>query len=375
MIILFCITCMNNDLLYQLALTMIPNVGEVHAKALALHFGSAEAVFKTPLHQLEMMDGIGTVRAKSIKKFHDFSSCEAEISFIEKYKIQAFFITDDDYPQRLLNCYDSPTLLFYRGNSALNKKNIISIVGTRNNTEYGRELCQQFIEDLKAENIIIVSGLAYGIDSIAHKAAVKNKIATVAVMAHGMDRIYPPANKQLAKQITENGGLLTEFRIGSNPDRQNFPKRNRIVAGMADAVVVIESGIKGGSLITAELGNSYNRDVFAFPGRVSDSRSEGCNYLVKNNKASLITGAKDFLEQMNWVPIQDKNKKKQRELFVELSADEKKLTEVLQEKEQVAIDELYAKTGLSSSSVAAALLMLEMQGLVTSLPGKMYKLT
>ncbi len=366
---------MNNDLLYQLALTMTPNVGDVHAKALALQFGSAEAVFKAPMKQLEAMEGIGTVRARSIKAFDNFQECETEISFIEKYKIQALFITDDDYPQRLLNCYDSPTLLYYRGNCNLNKQNIISIVGTRNNSDYGREQCEKLTEGLRAENIIIVSGLAYGIDSIAHKAAVKNNMATVAVMAHGMDRIYPPANKSLAKQMTENGGLLTEFRSGTNPDRQNFPKRNRIVAGMTDAVVVIESGIKGGSLITAELANSYNKDVFAFPGRVNDSRSEGCNYLIKNNKASLITGAKDLLEMMNWVPVLQKNRKKQRELFVELSPDERKLTDILQEKEQVAIDELYAKSGLSSSSVAAALLMLEMQGLVISLPGKMYKLS
>lgn len=307
---------MNNDLLYQVALTLTPNIGDVHAKALINIYGDAAAIFKAPKKQLENIEGIGSVRAGSIKAFNDFTSCEAEIKFIEKYKITPLFITDDHYPKRLLNCYDSPSLLYYRGNADLNKINIVSIVGTRNHSEYGKQQCEKLIEELKEENILIVSGLAFGIDTIAHKASLKNNMHTVGVLAHGLDRIYPAQNKTLAKQMTEQGGLLTDFISGTNPDKQNFPKRNRIVAGICDALVVIESSKKGGSLITAELANSYNKDVFALPGRVIDSKSEGCNFLIKNNKASLITGATDLLELMNWVPAEKKLQKKQRELFI-----------------------------------------------------------
>ena len=365
---------MHNDLIYQIALTLVPNIGDVHAKALVNRYGNAQSIFKAKKKDLDNMEGIGTVRAKSIKDFTDFSSSEEEIKFLEKYKITPLFITDENYPKRLLNCYDSPPLLYYRGNADLNISRIISVVGTRNNSDYGRSVCEKFIEDLKAENIIVVSGLAFGIDTIAHKAALKHNLQTVAVLAHGLDRIYPPQNKTLAKQITEQGGLLTEFISNTNPDKQNFPKRNRIVAGICDAVVVIESSKKGGSLITAELGNGYNKDVFAIPGRINDSKSEGCNYLIKNNKAALINSAQDFLEMMNWAPVPKPTSKKQRELFIELSPDEKIVVDILQQQESIQIDELYFKSGLSSSAVATALLMLEMQGIIVTLPGKLYKM-
>lgn len=365
---------MNNDLLYQVALTLVPNIGDVHAKALVNTYGDARSVFNAKKKDLENMDGIGAVRAKSIKNFTDFSSSEEEIRFVEKYKITPLFITDNNYPQRLLNCFDCPTLLYYRGNADLNTSRIISIVGTRNNSDYGKAVCEKFIEKLKEENVLVVSGLAFGIDTIAHRASLKNNLNTVAVLAHGLDRIYPSQNKSLAKQITEQGGLLTDFISNTNPDKQNFPRRNRIVAGMCDAVVVIESGKKGGSLITAELGNGYNKDVFAIPGRVTDSKSEGCNYLIKNNKAALINTADDFLELMNWSGQEKRAVKKQRELFIELSPDEKVVVDILQQQDAIHIDELYFKSGLNSSSVAAALLMLEMQNLIISLPGKVYRL-
>ena len=366
---------MPNDLLYQIALTLVPNIGDVHAKALINLYGDAQSIFKAKRKELDAIEGIGTVRAKSIKDFTDFSSSEEEIKFIEKYKITPLFITNENYPKRLLNCYDSPALLYYRGNADLNTSKIISVVGTRNNSDYGKQVCEKFIDALHAENILVVSGLAFGIDTIAHKAALKNNLQTVAVLAHGLDRIYPQQNKTLAKQITEQGGLLTDFISNTNPDKQNFPKRNRIVAGMCDAVVVIESGKKGGSLITAELGNSYNKDVFAIPGRISDTKSEGCNYLIKNNKAALINSADDFLEMMNWKPILKSSAKKQRELFIELSPDEKIVVDILQLQDGIQIDELYFKSGLSSSAVATALLMLEMQNVIVSLPGKVYRLT
>lgn len=365
---------MPNDLLYQIALTLVPNIGDVHAKALVEIYGDAESIFKAKKKDLEAIEGMGTVRAKSIKDFSDFSSSEDEIKFIEKYKITPLFITDEKYPRRLLNCYDSPALLYYRGNADLNNSRIISIVGTRNHSDYGKQICEKFIEDLKAESILVASGLAFGIDTIAHKASLKNSLQTVAVLAHGLDRIYPVQNKTLAKQLTEQGGLLTEFISNSNPDKQNFPKRNRIVAGMCDAVVVIESSKKGGSLITAELGNSYNKDVFAVPGRVNDLKSEGCNYLIQNNKAALINSADDFLEMMSWKSNPKTSVKKQRELFIELSPDEKIVVEILQQQDGIQIDQLYFKSGLSSSAVATALLMLEMQNVVVSLPGKVYKL-
>lgn len=366
---------MTNDLLYQIALTLVPNIGDVHAKALVNTYGDAQSVFKARRKDLENMEGIGTVRANSIKSFTDFSSSETEIKFLEQYKITPLFITDKNYPQRLLNCYDSPALLYYRGNADLNSSRIISIVGTRNNSDYGRITCEKLVEDLQQSNILVVSGLAFGIDTIAHKTALKHNLQTVGVLAHGLDRIYPPQNKTLAKQMVEQGGLLTEFISNTNPDKQNFPKRNRIVAGICDAVIVIESGKKGGSLITAELGNSYNKDVFAIPGRITDSKSEGCNYLIKNNKASLITGAADLLEMMNWSETKKTHPKKQRELFIEFTTDEKIVIDILQSQESIQIDQLYFKSGLSSSAMAAALLMLEMQGLVSSLPGKVYMMS
>lgn len=364
---------MNNDLLYQVALTRVPQIGDVHAKALVGIFGDAASVFKAPKKQLENLEGIGTVRAAAIKGFKDFANCEEEIAFIEKYKIQPLFVNSPSYPKRLLNCYDSPVLLYYRGNADLNAQKIISVVGTRNHSDYGKQVCEKIIEELKEENILVVSGLAFGIDTIAHKAALKNNLPTVAVLAHGLDRIYPQQNKTLAKQVTEQGGLLTDFASGTNPDKQNFPKRNRIVAGICDALIVIESGKKGGSLITAELANSYNKDVFAIPGRITDSKSEGCNYLVQHNKASLVTNAAELMQMMNWHTT-PRITGQQKELFIELSPDEKKLVNILQNRENCHIDALFQEAGISSSAMAAALLTLEMQGIIVSLPGKIYRM-
>lgn len=365
---------MQNDLLYQIALTLIPNIGDVHSKAMVNHFGSAEAIFHAPKKELDALEGIGSVRANSIKNFKDFSRAEEEIEFIKRYNIQALFLTDKDYPQRLLNCYDSPPLLYYKGNADLNSSKIIAIVGTRSHNEYGKNVCEKFVEELINEGVIIISGLAFGIDTIAHKTSLKNNIKTVGVLAHGLDRVYPSQNTSLAKQMISCGGLLTEFKSDTVPGKQNFPGRNRIVAGISDAIIVIESGLKGGSLITAELGNGYNKDVFAIPGRVGDTKSEGCNYLIKNNKAALITCADDLLENMSWKQLKKPSVKKQRELFIELTGDEKIVVEILQSQEHTHIDDLYFKSKLSSSAVAQALLMLEMQGVVFSLPGKIYKI-
>lgn len=365
---------MSNDLLYQIALKLVPNIGDVHAKILTQHFGNAVNIFNASKKELENIEGIGNIRARSIKNFTDFTSCEKEIKFLDKYKITPLFITDKNYPQRLLNCYDSPALLFYKGNADLNTSKIISIVGTRNHSEYGKVVCEKIIDDLSTENILIVSGLALGIDTIAHKSALKNGLSTIGVLAHGLDRVYPPQNKTLATQLLDQGGLLTDFLSNTNADKQNFPRRNRIVAGICDAIIVIESSKKGGSLITAELGNSYNKDVFALPGRINDGKSEGCNYLIKNHKAHLITSAQDLLENMGWRNAPKTTFKKQRTLFIEFTPNEKVLIDLLQKQENIHIDELYFKSGLSSSAVASALLTLEMQNVLLALPGKIYKL-
>lgn len=364
---------MTNDLLYQIALTCIPNIGAVQAKVLINYFQNAEAIFKASKKELSAIENIGEVKATSIKEFDDFAKVEEEIAFIERYKIQPLFISDAQYPQRLLNCYDAPTMLYYRGNADLNSTKLISIIGTRNNTDYGKQVTEKLVSDLADQQVIIISGLAYGIDAIAHKAAVANNVATVGVLAHGLDIIYPSQHKGLAKDMLLHGGLLTEFPKDTKPDKHNFPRRNRIVAGMADATIVIETALKGGSMITAELASEYNKDVFAFPGKTIDIKSAGCNYLIKNKKATLLTDAQQLIETLGWV--QKKKKAKiQKELFIDLSPDEKIIVDILQEKDAVHIDELYFKSGLSSSTIAAAILTLELQNIIRSLPGKLYKL-
>ncbi len=366
---------MNKDLLYQIALTLIPNIGPVQAKILLQQYEPAE-IFKAKRSSLEQIEGIGSIRANNIKDFDDFKTAEEEIAFIEKYKIKTLFLTDESYPRRLLNCYDSPTLLYYKGEADLNASKIIAIIGTRSNTDYGKQVTENLVADLAELNVTIISGLAFGIDAIGHKAALKNNLPTVGVLAHGLDQVYPSHHSGLAKDmIKQNGGLLTEFRSNTKPDKHNFPVRNRIVAGMTDATVVIETGVKGGSMITAELANSYNKDVFALPGKVTDSKSSGCNYLIKNNKAVLLTDAQELIEIMNW---EEKTKKqsgrRQKELFIELSKDEKIIVDILKEKETVNIDEINFKSGLSSSAVAVAILNLELQNVVLSQPGKQYSL-
>lgn len=367
---------MTNDLLYQLALTLVPNIGPVQAKILLQHC-DAEEIFHAKKSYLEKIEGIGPIRAESITTFRDFSQAEEEIKFIEKYKIKALFLTDKDYPQRLLNCYDSPTLLYYKGEADLNASKIIAIIGTRSHTDYAKQVTEKIVKELAEQNVTIISGLAFGVDAIAHKAALKNDLPTVGVLAHGLDQIYPYEHAGLAKDmIKHSGGLLTEFRSKTKPDKHNFPTRNRIVAGMSDATVVIETGIKGGSMITAELANGYNKDVFALPGKVSDTKSAGCNHLIKNNKAMLLTDGKEILEVMRWEERAKslKEKKRQREIFIELTADEKIIIDILNKKETAGIDEINLKSGLSSSAVAAAILNLELQNVMVSLPGKLYRL-
>jgi len=337
------------------------------------HFGDATSIFKASVKQLGAVEYIGEVKARSIINFTDFDAAEKEIQFIEKYNIQPLFMTSGNYPKRLLNSYDAPVLLYYRGNVDLNASRIISIIGTRSNTEYGKTTTEKLIADFKEFSPLIVSGLAFGIDAIAHKGAMQNDLATVGVLGHGLQTIYPAQHKSMAKDMLLRGGLLTEFTSTTKPDKHNFPRRNRIVAAIADATIVVETAIRGGSMITAELANSYNRDVFAVPGRMTDTKSAGCNYLIQNNKAILLTNAKQLAEELGWqMPVV--KKKSQRELFIHLTDDEQTIVDILKEKESVHIDELYLQSGLSSSAVAAAILNLELQNAVLSLPGKIYKL-
>ena len=323
---------------------------------------------------MSAIEGLGEIRVKNIREFQNFDEAEKELAFIEKYKIEPLFIGDENYPKRLLNCYDPPTLLYYRGNADLNSSKIVAIVGSRMHTEYGKTITEKLVEDLSSTNVLVVSGLAYGIDYLAHKAALKNNMKTVGVLAHGLDKIYPSDHLNTAKEMVQHGGLLTEFMSKTKPDKHNFPSRNRIVAGMSDATIVVETDIKGGSMITAELANGYNKDVFAFPGKTTDKKSNGCNHLIKNNKAILLTDAKQLLETMGWQEKKKKEPKKTRELFIELTEEEKIIINILNNAETISIDDINLLSGLSSSSVAVAILNLEMQNVIQSLPGKMYRL-
>ena len=363
------------DLLYQLALPEVPQIGTVQARVLMEHFDSAEAVFKAKKSLLEKIEGIGEVRAAAIKSFDAFSQFEKEISFIEKFKIQVLFLKDEAYPQKLLNCYDPPTVLYYKGSASLNRQKTIAIIGTRNHTEYGKQLTHQLIQALAPYEPLIISGLAAGIDALAHKQCLQQHVTTIGVLAHGLDTIYPDHHKNLAKEMLQKGGgLLTEFKSGTLPDRHHFPNRNRIVAGMADAVVVIETASKGGSMITARLAFDYHRDVFAFPGKITDAKSEGCNQLICQQKAQLITSGKELAEIMGW---ETKPLKQliQKRIFEFLSAEETLITDALQKAGNLHVDQLQINTRLSGSQLASSLLQLELKGVIRQLPGKIFVVT
>lgn len=362
------------ELLHLIALSLVPNIGDIHTKTLLQHLGSAEKIFNARKTELEKIPGIGSVRASAIRNYRNFERAEKEIRFLEKYKIHALYCNDDAYPKRLVHCYDAPPLLYFKGKSELNGSRILSIVGTRAPSDYGRDWLKNLLQDLAQFQPIIISGLAYGIDTLAHKQALKNGMHTVGVLAHGLDRIYPSANQMMARQMVEQGGLLTDFISGTPPDAQNFPRRNRIVAGIADAVIVVETGVKGGSMITADIANSYNKDVLALPGRVTDIKSAGCNQLIKENKAQLITGAEDIVALLNWDQTITIPGKSQRELFPALSPQEQKVLELISRQESVSIDMIHQLSGLKSSDNASALLNLELLNLIRVLPGKRFQL-
>ncbi len=364
----------DNKLLFQIAITLIPGIGDITSKKLIAYCGGVEEVFKEKKIHLEKIPGIGAATAKLISVSDVFERAEEEIKFIEKHKIKTYFFTEKEYPNRLKNCDDSPVLLYTKGDYDFNSSKILSIVGTRKATDYGKEICENIIEELAPLDVTIASGLAYGIDICAHKAALKNNLKTLAVLGHGLDIMYPSAHRDTAKKIIDNGALVTDYSSKTEFIPENFPKRNRIIAGMADAVLVVESTGKGGSLITAEIANSYSRDVFAVPGRAKDKYSEGCNWLISRNKAALVTSAKEIAYLMGWETETGKKKTVQKKLFVELSTDEKIIADILTEKGQLHIDLLSAAAKMSMSKIAATLLNMEFSGIVSSLPGKIYKL-
>lgn len=365
----------SDSLAYNIALSMIPGIGNVTARNLVAYIGSVEGVFREKEKNLIKIPLVGEINAQKIIRQNVLEHAKREVEFIRKNKIKTFFYLEENYPVRLKNCNDAPIMLFYKGEANLNEDKIIAVVGTRNATGYGKEICEELIKSFAQRNypLLVVSGLAYGIDIHAHKACLKYNIPTVGVLAHGLDMVYPALHAPVAAKMIENGGLLSDFTSETQIDRQNFLSRNRIIAGLADAVVVIESAGKGGALVTADIANSYNRDVFAYPGRSNDIYSKGCNNLIKQNKAILIENQADIEKAMNWDVSSQKPKSIQTSLFVELSDDEQKLMDLLKQGERF-VDEITTESHLPMSRVSALLLGLEFKALVISLPGKMYRL-
>lgn len=362
-----------DELLYQIALTKIPLVGAVTARNLVSYCGNARSVFSASKKQLLKIPNVGERIAENIIQTGILQEAEKELQFIEKERIQTFFYLDQNYPDRLKHYADSPVLIYYKGTSDLNHTRIVGIVGTRQPTPQGVGICEEIVEGLKPYNVLILSGLAYGIDSAAHRKSVELDIPTIGVLGHGFQTIYPAQHRTLAAKMTFNGGLLTEFPSNTLPDREHFPMRNRIIAGMCDALVVIETAIRGGSMITAYMANEYNKDVFAIPGKVKDKLSQGCNHLIKTHKALLLESADDIAYVMRWEE-NDAPKLIQHQLFVELEPLEKIIVDLLQQSTEIGIDKLTYETRLSGSEMASLLLNLEFKGVIKSLPGKRYTL-
>ncbi|OIP82796.1 MAG: DNA protecting protein DprA [Porphyromonadaceae bacterium CG2_30_38_12] len=366
------------NLQYKIGITLIKGIGNNLAKNLIAYVGSEEGVFKENQANLAKIPGIGEVLSREIVNQNVLKRANEELEFILKNKIATHYFTDRTYPFRLKECSDAPIMIYSKGNCNLNDGKFIGIVGTRNVTENGKENCKKFIDDIAQllPNVNIVSGLAYGVDICAHKAALDNGLPTIGVVGHGLDRIYPAVHRPTAVKMIEKGLLLTEYLSGTNPDRQNFVQRNRIIAGLCDATIVIESAARGGALITAEIANEYNRDVFAFPGRVNDVWSAGCNALIKNNKASLVESAEDVMRFMNWENQQVEGiRHVQTALFLDLSDDEQTIVSALRQKvDGMQMNELAIQLAMPVSRLSSMLLELEFKGLLKCLPGNVYRI-
>lgn len=361
------------ELFYLLALQKVDLVGDIVAKKLLNHFGNAENVFQSHASKLSSIDGIGSILIKNLKDKTVFEKAEKELHFIKENHIDTLFFQDENYPDKLKHCIDGPVLLFSSGNLDLKNRKIISIVGTRQITSYGMECCKKLIADLAPLNPVIVSGFAYGVDIVAHQAAMENNLQTIGVVAHGLNQIYPKVHTKYVAKMEENGGFLTDFWSSSNPDKENFVKRNRIVAGMSEATIVIESADKGGSLITANMAVDYNRDVFAFPGRSTDKYSQGCNNLIKTQKANLMTSAADLIYMLNWDLESENPKPVQKQLFVELDHDEQKIYDYLLKSGKELLDIIALECEFPVYRISSILLNMELKGVIRPLPGKLFE--
>jgi len=361
-----------SELFYTLALLKVEGVGDIMAKKLMNHCGSAEAVFKTKTQQLAAIDGVGTMLLKNLKDQSVFDKANKELEFIKTNNINVSYFQNENYPDKLKHCVDAPVLLFTAGNIDLKNRKIISIVGTRQITSYGTEFCKKLIEDLIPLNPVIVSGFAYGVDIVAHQLAMENNLQTIGVLAHGLNQIYPKNHKKYMAKMEQNGGFMTEFWSSSNPDKENFVKRNRIVAGIAEATIVIESAERGGSLITANMANDYNRDVFAVPGRTTDKYSTGCNNLIKTQKANVLTSAADLIYILNW-DIKEEPKAIQKQLFVSLDNDEQKIYDYLLKTGKELMDIIALECEFPIYRISALLLNMELKGVIRPLPGKLFE--
>lgn len=366
-----------DERLCSIALTQCNGIGHIGAKRLIEAAGSACDVFARRNDLPRLLPGLHASTLQALDNPSAFRRAEQELEFVEKNHLRCLTLKDEAYPSRLLECEDAPTVLFFKGNVDLNRRHIVSMVGTRQATDYGKQFCDTFVRELSAlcPDVIIVSGLAYGIDIHSHRAALANHLPTVGVLAHGLDRIYPYVHRKTAVDMLTDGGLLTEYLTGTSPDRFNFVGRNRIVAGMSDATVVVESGSKGGSLITAELASGYNRESFAVPGRIGDACSMGCNELIRRNKAALIQSAADFVEAMGW---QERAKGKHPEpvqgnLFPELSEEEEAVVRILVREGDTHINILSVQSNIPVHRLSAMLFELEMKGVVRPLVGGMYR--
>ena len=372
---------MDQEIFYTMALTRLTNFNYQQALELYKAVGSAQLLFE---HRNEIGDIIKDASPRLVEALKDWNEpmrrAEAEIRFMEEHRIRALTLTSDDYPQRLTECPDAPIIIYYTGNADLNQTRIISIIGTRRMTTYGEDLIRRFVRDLRqyCPEVLIVSGLAYGVDICAHRQALENGYPTVGVLAHGLDQIYPYRHRDTAAQMLNHGGLLTEFMTQTNADKPNFVRRNRIVAGIADATILIESGARGGGLITAEIAQSYARAVFAFPGNVGQPYSEGCNNLIRDNGAGLISNAEDFVKTMGWL---DETRRQQafadgieRNLFPDLSPEEDQVVSLLQQTNDLQLNIITVKSGIPIGRLTALLFQLEMKGVVKPLAGGIYHL-
>lgn len=360
-------------LLAILRLQTTKKVGDIMAKRLITATGNIEQVFKEKPESLAKINGVGTKIITEILDSENIKRAEKELNYIQKNNITYSYFLDNNYPENLKHCIDAPILLFSDGNINLNSSKIISIVGTRNITSYGRDFCNELIEALQPHNPIIISGFAYGVDICAHKAAVKNNLQTIAVLAHGLETIYPKTHKKHIAELKNNGGLITEFWHNENPLRENFLKRNRIVAGISRGTIIIESAAKGGSLVTADIANSYNRDVFALPGRTNDVYSSGCNSLIKNNQAHLLTSANDIVKMLNWDLSKTSKKPQQKELFVSLTEIEQKIHDYLLQNGKQHLDVIALECKIPIYQLSSILLEMELKSVIKPLPGKLFE--